>query len=119
MNKLVSYSKRFAKKAKCAAAIAYLAAVNPTAFAADINVNTTLQKMVTILFNVMLFGGIISLAYGVVELFKAFTSGDSDPHAMSKGIGFVIGGIAMIAIKSLTTAIVGSDPTSATYVPGA
>lgn len=75
-----------------------------------------LNKFTAMLFNIMLFGGIISLAYGVVQLFKAFTSGDSDPRALSKGVGFVIAGIAMIAIRSIVTVLLGNqDPTGIVY----
>lgn len=97
-----------------------IAAMNPTVFAADasnIQVNDTLKNMISVLFNIMVFGGVISLAYGVVELFKAFTSGDSDPRAMSKGVGFVIGGIAMIAIRSIVKVLLGgTDATEIDYV---
>lgn len=74
-----------------------------------------LNKLVFMLFNIMLFGGVLSLAYGVVQLFRAFTNEESDPRTLSKGVGFVIGGIAMIAVKSIITTLIGTDPASIVY----
>lgn len=82
---------------------------------ANLDISYLLDTLVTILFGVMMYGGVIFLAYGVVELFKAFTSNDSDPRMLSKGVGFVIGGIVMIAIKSVVMAVVGADPTRIVY----
>lgn len=78
----------------------------------------TLQNLLKIIFNVMMFGGIISIAYGAVLLFRALTSQDSgDPHGITKGIGWVVGGVVMVSIKAIVTAVMGGqDPTTQTFI---
>lgn len=59
-----------------------------------------LNNVTGFVFNVMKFGGFFMIALGVFNLVKVMASQDnSDPHGLQKGIGLLVGGIIMIAIK--------------------
>lgn len=113
--------KKVTNKVKYLGATAMLAATNPTVFAANnIDINGTLQKLVTFVFSIMTVGGILSIAYGSVMIVKAFSNGgaDGDPHGMSKGVSFVIGGLVMVCVRAVVKAIIGTDPTGMNFVEG-
>ena len=86
----------------------------------DINGNTSLQNFLKILFNVTLFGGIILAVAGAAMLLKtiiSITSGDQpQPGALGKGIGMLLGGIVLIALKAIIKAIIGVDPTTLNFL---
>ena len=121
MKQLKSSIKKVTRKAKYAVATLMLAMSNPTAFAAnDVNINSTLQKLVTFVFSIMTVGGVLSIAYGSVQIVKAFSNGgaDGDPHGMAKGVSFVIGGLVMVCVRAVVKAIIGTDPSNMTFVEG-
>lgn len=87
---------------------------------AQLSINDALQNLIRFIFSTMTVGGILMIAYGMVMIVRAFSGmgDDGDPHAMTKGVGFVMGGITMCCIRYLVRALTGSDPTSYTFIEG-
>ena len=75
-------------------------------YASDLDATSTLRTTLNLVFSLMTFGGIILTGYGVVLLAKAIASPDSsDPHGITRGIGAIVGGVIMIAVKSILSLI--------------
>lgn len=96
------------------AAVAAAGTVTSVVASCANDANTQLQQIMKFIFNAMIFGGVVFLALGAINIVKAVASqdGGGDPHQLAKGIGQVIGGIVMIGAKWIVTQIMGQDPTS-------
>lgn len=85
----------------------------------DINGNTVMQKFLKSMFSLLVFAGIILVAAGAAMLIRTIVSMASgeqaQPGALGKGIGLIVGGAVLCALKALVTAIIGSDPTALTF----
>ena len=85
----------------------------------DINAGTSMKNFLTKLFNVLIFAGIILIIAGAGSLIRtivAITGGEqTQPGALGKSIGLLVGGIVLCALKAIITAIIGTDPTSITF----
>ena len=84
----------------------------------DVDVNSSTQKVMKAIFNVLLFGGIAMAAVGVGMLVRtviAMSQGDqAQPGALGKAIGLTVGGIVLAALKTIMTTVTGQDPTTIT-----
>lgn len=85
----------------------------------DVNGNTAMQKFLTTMFSITVFAGIVLIAAGAASLIRTIVSMSSgeqaQPGALGKGIGLIVGGAVLCALKAIVTAIVGSDPTAMTF----
>lgn len=85
----------------------------------DINGNTAMQKFLKTMFSITVFAGIVLIAAGVASLIRtivAMASGEqAQPGALGKGIGLIVGGAVLCALKAIVTAIIGQDPTTMTF----
>lgn len=85
----------------------------------DINGNTSAQKVIKIVFNVIMLAGIVLIAAGAVMLIKtivSIASGEqAQPGAIGKALGLLIGGIVAAALHPIVTAIIGQDPFTMTF----
>lgn len=77
--------------------------------------NTQTKSVMKAIFNALTIAGVVLLAVGVVTLVRIVisTAGgeQSQPGAIGKGIGMVIGGILLAAARSIVKTITGQDPT--------
>ena len=70
--------------------------------AADVNINTLLQKMMTMIYGFLFFAGLVSIIIGVVNIAGAMgEEGGQDAQKMTKGKGAIIRGAIMVAIPSV------------------
>ena len=85
----------------------------------DINGNTAMQKFLKTMFSITVFAGIVLIAAGAASLIRtivAMASGEqAQPGALGKGIGLIVGGAVLCALKAIVTAIIGQDPTTMTF----
>lgn len=85
----------------------------------DINGNTAMQKFLKTMFSITVFAGIVLIAAGAASLIRTIVSMASgkqaQPGALGKGIGLIVGGAVLCALKAIVTAIIGSDPTTMTF----
>ena len=85
----------------------------------DINGNTAMQKFLKTMFSITVFAGIVLIAAGAASLIRtivAMASGEqAQPGALGKGIGLIVGGVVLCALKAIVTAIIGQDPTTMTF----
>lgn len=85
----------------------------------DINGNTVMQKFLKTMFSITVFAGIVLIAAGAAYLIRTIVSMASGEQAQSgalgKGIGLIVGGAVLCALKAIVTAIIGSDPTTMTF----
>lgn len=73
--------------------------------ASSIDFNDTMHGVIDMIFNVLTAAGVVFIVLGVVGVFRAVSNPDQgDPHALGKGLGFLVGGIVMTTIKSILTA---------------
>ena len=90
------------------------------AFCSTVNANSSMQKFLKTLFNVIMFAGVILAVAGAVSLIRtviSMASGEqAQPGALGKGIGLLVGGIILCAAKAVITAIIGVDPTTMTFI---
>lgn len=86
----------------------------------DVDAGASMKRFIKIVFNVLMFGGIIMAAIGAVMLIRtivAMASGEqAQPGALGKGIGLLLGGILLMAAKFLVTKIIGQDPTTIDFM---
>lgn len=85
----------------------------------DINGNTAMQKFLKTMFSITVFAGIVLIAAGAASLIRTIVSMASgeqaQPGALGKGIGLIVGGAVLCALKAIVTAIIGTDPTTMTF----
>lgn len=85
----------------------------------DINGNSAMQKFLKTMFSITVFGGIVLIAAGVASLIRTIVSMASgeqaQPGALGRGIGLIVGGAVLCALKAIVTAIIGQDPTTMTF----
>ena len=85
----------------------------------DINGNTAMQKFLKTMFSITVFAGIVLIAAGAASLIRTLVSMASgeqaQPGALGKGIGLIVGGVVLCALKAIVTAIIGSDPTTMSF----
>ena len=85
----------------------------------DINGNSAMQKFLKTMFSITVFGGIVLIAAGVAALIRTIVSMASgeqaQPGALGRGIGLIVGGAVLCALKAIVTAIIGQDPTTMTF----
>lgn len=89
-----------------AASLAVLG-IAPT-FCGDTDINAVGSNVITATFNILRLGGIILTAVGVVQLVRAImeaSQGQSQPGAVGKALGMIIGGVVMIVIPSVLEAL--------------
>jgi len=102
---------------KAAVALAAIASVCPAY--CDINGNTAMQKFLKTMFSITVFAGIVLIAAGAASLIRTIVSMASgeqaQPGALGKGIGLIVGGAVLCALKAIVTAIIGTDPTTMTF----
>lgn len=99
------------------AAMVLLASISPAY--CDINGNTAMQKFLKTMFSTTVFGGIVLIAAGIASLIRtivAMAAGEqAQPGALGRGIGLVVGGVVLCALKAIVTAVLGQDPTTMTF----
>lgn len=109
--------KRASMKLKTAITTCMLATVCPAY--CDINGNTSMQKFLKTMFSITVFAGIVLIAAGAASLIRTIVSMASgeqaQPGALGKGIGLIVGGAVLCALKAIVTAIIGTDPTTMTF----
>ena len=120
MKRFLSKVKKviFAAKDKVACvAVSVLGGLAISPVYAEVDPSQALNKVLRIVFSILMVGGIVAIAYGAFQLFKALTSQDAgDSHSLTKGIGWIVGGIVMVAAKFVVNAITGdSSITSGSY----
>ena len=75
----------------------------------DANLDASMNNFLTQMWKVMTFAGIIMAALGVASLVRtvsSIASGEqSQPGALGRGIGLLLGGIALAALKTLLGAL--------------
>lgn len=86
----------------------------------EIDAGSTANGAMKLLFNGISFAGMVITIAGVVMLVKdmaSAASGDTSvqPTSVGKALGLVVAGIACMALKTLITAITGTDPTTASW----
>lgn len=85
----------------------------------DINGNSAMQKFLKTMFSITVFAGIVLIAAGAASLIRTIVSMASgeqaQPGALGKGIGLIVGGAVLCALKAIVTAIIGQDPTTMTF----
>lgn len=85
----------------------------------DINGNTAMQKFLKTMFSITVFAGIVLIAAGAASLIRTIVSMASgeqaQPGALGKGIGLMVGGAVLCALKAIVTSVIGQDPTSMTF----
>lgn len=101
-------------------AVIYLAALSCICPAyCDINGNNAMQKFLKTMFSITVFAGIVLIAAGAASLIRTIVSMASgeqaQPGALGKGIGLIVGGAVLCALKAIVTAIIGTDPTTMTF----
>ena len=78
-------------------------------YCAEPDVNATTNKVVAAIFNIMMIGGLAMLAVGIAMLVRtiiAMSQGDqAQPGALGKAVAFVIGGVVLMAMKSVLKAL--------------
>ena len=86
----------------------------------DINGGTALKNFLKTLFNVLIFAGIVLIIAGAASLIRtivSIASGEqAQPGAIGRGLGLLIGGIVLAALKAIITAVIGTDPTSINFL---
>ena len=91
------------------AAVAALSTISP-AFADPINPDTSARTILKLVFNIMMFGGIIFAGIGAYMIGKAISDGENaPPGAIGKGIGFAVAGIILIAARFIVEKITGTS----------
>lgn len=97
-----------------AAVLGVLACISPAY--CDVNGNSAMQKFLKTMFSITVFAGIVLIAAGTASLIRTIVSMASgeqaQPGALGKGIGLIVGGVVLCALKAIVTAIIGSDPTT-------
>lgn len=85
----------------------------------DIDGNSSMQKFLKTMFSVTVFAGIILIAAGAASLIRTIVSMASgeqaQPGALGKGIGLIVGGAVLCALKAIVASIIGQDPTTMTF----
>lgn len=100
-------SKGGRKAEKKLLALTALCGIAPT-FCVD--VDSTGQNVIKAVFNILLLGGTILTAVGIVQLVRAImeaSQGQSQPGAVGKALGMILGGVVMMASKAVVEAIAG------------
>ena len=86
----------------------------------DINGETALKNFLKTLFNVLIFAGVVLIIAGAASLIKtivSIASGEqAQPGAIGRGIGLLVGGIVLAALKAVITAVIGQDPTTINFL---
>lgn len=84
----------------------------------DVDVNSSTQKVMKAIFNLLLFGGIIMAAVGIGMLVRTVISmsqgEQAQPGALGRAIAITAGGIVLAAMKTIITTVTGQDPTAIT-----
>ena len=82
----------------------------------DIDGNSYMQKFLKTMFSITVFAGIVLIAAGAASLIRTIVSMASgeqaQPGALGKGIGLIVGGAVLCALKAIVTSIIGQDPTT-------
>lgn len=72
----------------------------------DVDVNSSTQKVMKAIFNLLLFGGIIMAAVGIGMLVRTVISmsqgEQAQPGALGRAIAITAGGIVLAAMKTIT-----------------
>ena len=120
IKRIVLHAKDKAKKIRwrgCALAGGGLLSVCPAY--CDINGNSAMQKFLKTMFSITVFAGIVLIAAGAASLIRTIVSMASgeqaQPGALGKGIGLIVGGAVLCALKAIVTAIIGQDPTTMSF----
>ena len=86
----------------------------------DVNGGSALKNFLKTLFSVLMFAGIVLIIAGAASLIKtivSIASGEqAQPGAIGRGIGLLVGGIVLAALKAIITAIIGQDPTTINFL---
>ena len=86
----------------------------------DINGGTALKNFLKTLFNVLIFAGVVLIIAGAASLIRtivSIASGEqAQPGAIGRGLGLLIGGIVLAALKAIITAVIGTDPTGINFL---
>ena len=85
----------------------------------DIDGNSSMQKFLKTMFSITVFAGIVLIAAGAASLIRTIVSMASgeqaQPGALGKGIGLIVGGAVLCALKAIVTSIIGQDPTTMNF----
>lgn len=75
----------------------------------EVKAGESMKRFIKLVFNVLMFGGIIMAAIGAVMLVRtiiSMASGEqAQPGALGKGIGLLLGGIFLMSAKFLVETI--------------
>ena len=74
----------------------------------ETNINDVGKNVITAVFSILQLGGIILAAVGIVQLVRAImeaSQGQSQPGAVGKALGMILGGVVMAAAKAVLKAL--------------
>lgn len=101
---------------KALAIVSGVAASTGVGYCKDVNAMS--QKVMSLIFNGIMYVGIALTAVGIIQIVRcimAVSGGDQlQPGQLGKAIGLAIGGIVCIGLKVLITSITGVNPDSIT-----
>ena len=107
------------RKAKVAGAIGGVLILVSPAWC-DISGDSALKNFLKTLFNVLTFAGVVLIIAGAASLIRtivSIASGEqAQPGAIGRGLGLLIGGIVLAALKAVITAVIGQDPTGINFL---
>lgn len=94
-------------KKSAAALLAVLSTISPAYAAVD--PDKSARNILTVVFNIFLFGGIVLLGVGIYMIGKAVSDGENaPPGAIGKGIAFAIAGLILCFAKWFVEQITGT-----------
>ena len=106
-------------KAKVAGAVCGVVVLVSPAWC-DISGDSALKNFLKTLFNVLTFAGVVLIIAGAASLIRtivSIASGEqAQPGAIGRGLGLLIGGIVLAALKAVITAVIGQDPTGINFL---
>ena len=122
-NRLMNYMNTKAAKALIvvtgalnACGLVFCDAVAPTT---TIDANSSAKNFMKVLFNAIMFAGVVLIIAGAAMLIKivvGLASGEqAQPGSIGRALGLLIGGIVAVGLKAIIKTITGTDPTTMTF----
>ena len=84
-----------------------------------IDANSSAKNFMKVLFNAIMFAGVVLIIAGAAMLIKivvGLASGEqAQPGSIGRALGLLIGGIVAVGLKAIIKTITGTDPTTMTF----
>jgi len=84
-----------------------------------IDANSSAKNFMKVLFNAIMFAGVVLIIAGAAMLIKTIVglaSGEqAQPGSIGRALGLLIGGIVAVGLKAIIKTITGVDPTTMTF----